>query len=281
MKERECPEYIYDDATEEQDVQIEKILNYPVDQEEIDLVAYDLLTDDGPTLSSEVSEPLRSVLGAWNGFIYWTSTATAPTAGMISLMLQPATADGQDGRFQASGKSNASDFTVSGECHPGDTVDTISITFTRSFPAHFPSQYWHGQLNTTTETITGEWGNDPDYGTHHGIFVLKRTAPEFLCFRPAPVAFETNKARALWSFALSAIRYQVHRQSWSWDFFRKRRNDRKRFIELYIRATQYGCPLKPAESEELSQIRQSFTTSDSRFYHSLAKYKIRRIIGHE
>src|SRR6266481_779307 len=162
--ERECPDYIYDDDdTEEKDVQIGKILNYPVDQGEIDLAAYDLLTDDGPILPAEVSSPLRPVLGAWNGFIYWTSTATAPTAGMISLMLHPATADGQDGRFKASGRNNASDFTVSGECSSGDTVDAINISFTRSFPARYPAQYWHGQLNTVTETITGEWGNDPDY----------------------------------------------------------------------------------------------------------------------
>jgi hypothetical protein len=218
-----------------------------------------------------------AVLGLWNGFIY---SGAVSTAGMISMTLRPSTLEGQDLHFQASGRSNTSDFTVSGECSWGEAPNAINFTFKRSFPARLPTQYWYGQLNTDTDTMTGTCGHDADRATQRAIFILKRTAPEYLCFRPAPATFEANKARALWTYALSAIQYHVRRQSYSWPFFSERRDNRKRFIELYIRNTEYGCPLDRTEAAELARIRQTFTTADNRFYHSLAQYQIRIILGH-
>jgi hypothetical protein len=280
VREKEFPEYPYDDSTEEKDVKFEDILNYPVNQEDLDFAAYDSRTQAGPTPHAEASSPLRAVLGLWNGFRYWDPSNTLPFGGMISMSLCPSTPEGKDQRFQASGRSNASDFTVSGECISADTDYAIKITFKRAFPARYPTEYWSGTVDTATGTITGTWGYDPDLDTHSASFILKRTAPEDLCFRPAPATFEANQIRALWSFARSAIRYQVRRKSWSWSFFSERRDNRKRFIDLYIRDTEFGCPLTQNEETELSRIRQTFTTADSRFYHSLAEYQIRRTTRH-
>ncbi|KAJ7779541.1 hypothetical protein B0H14DRAFT_2631247 [Mycena olivaceomarginata] len=62
---------------------------------------------------------------------------------------------------------------------------------------------------------------------------------------------------------------------WSWSYFKERRDNRKRFIELYIRSTKFGPPMSDEEWEDLSRVKKTLTTSDSRFYHSLAEAQIR------
>jgi hypothetical protein len=124
-----------------------------------------------------------------------------------------------------------------------------------------------------------------------------------MCFFPAPAVLKVNKARALWGFAISAVRYTIRKEDWSWAFFKQRTANRKRFIELYIRSTRFGKPLTTAEQvrnfyyfgwlhpitqvaldrtrpdkkvhyntqtvHPLLTIVRSFTTADSRFYHSI------------
>jgi hypothetical protein len=102
-----------------------------------------------------------------------------------------------------------------------------------------------------------------------------------MCFFPAPVILEANKPRALWFFATSAVLYGIRRGTWSWSFFQQRAESRRRFIELYIRSTRFGRPLNRTEEDELGLIKKSFTTADSRFFHSIAENKIRVTTSHE
>jgi Vacuolar sorting-associated protein 13, extended-chorein len=191
-------------------------------------------------------------------------------SGMISFTICPGN---RDNEFQASGRSNGHDFKISGTCSPGETQSTITVSFKRTFAARAGPQYWDGQFDSSTDTITGTVSFDEERTTTS--FFLKRTSPDQLCFRPSPAAFEANKAQALWSFALSAARGYVRQRSWSWSFFRERRDTRKRFIQLYIRDTAFGKPLDEAENTEFSQILSGLTTFDSNFYYSLGLYQIR------
>lgn len=61
---------------------------------------------------------------------------------------------------------------------------------------------------------------------------------------------------------------------WSYSFFRQRRNDRKEWLRLYI---------KDRNEEETARylaLRHSFSSADSRHYHSLAKIEKRKILNH-
>lgn len=54
-------------------------------------------------------------------------------------------------------------------------------------------------------------------------------------YRPDDSEFESNKPRALWKFATTSIREEVHDKNrrWTWDHFRERRDDRHRYVELF------------------------------------------------
>lgn len=62
---------------------------------------------------------------------------------------------------------------------------------------------------------------------------------EYRSFRPPQEEFEKNRNRALWKFATSAIRSEVHEKhrQWSWEYFAERRNDRKAYVELFKKKT--------------------------------------------
>lgn len=271
-------EYPYDDNLEAQHVEIGKVLNYPADQDLLDFAAYDAPAEIPSPRSSQVSPVLSGLMGQWNGLSYWPATALVPLAGMMSMVLRPI--EGRSRHFQASSRSNSSDFTITGECNFSQSPDIVDFTFKRTFPARFAPQYFVGSWNEATDALTGTWGLDADPHTHDGIFFFKRMTPEFLCWLPAPVEFKVNKARALWSFAISAVCYGVRKRRWSWSFFRERMDNRKRFIELYIRNTKFGKPLNADEETELGRLKKTFTTADSRFYHSLAEHQIRVTTGH-
>lgn len=276
--ERHIPEYPYDEKLEPPIQDVQKVLNYPIDQETLDFAAYNSPASSPSPRSSQVSHTLSCLMGQWNGLNYSPATALVPRAGMISMVLLPV--EGRSRHFQASSRSNSSDFSISGECHASQSRGVVEFAFKRSFPARFPPQYFRGSWSMTTDTMTGTWGLDSDPHNHDGIFVFKRMTPENLCWLPAPVEFKANKPRALWSFAISAVCYSVRKSRWSWAFFRERRDNRKRFIELYIRSTKFGRPLNAGEEAELGRVKKSLTTADSRFYHSLAERQIRRTTGH-
>ncbi|KAF8516788.1 hypothetical protein JB92DRAFT_2909192 [Gautieria morchelliformis] len=275
VRERDPPYYPYNDKLEEQNLKAEDICNYPLDQQGLDHAAYDPPSSEEVPGLAQPNFSLKAVLGPWNGNLYYTGQVT--NSGMISFTLCPGN---RDNEFQASGRSNGHDFKISGTCSPGETQSIIAVSLKRTFAARQGPQYWDGQFDSATDTMTGAVSFDEERMPTSLTFFLKRTSPDQLRFRPSPAAFEANKARALWTFALSAARGDVRRQSWSWSFFRERRDTRKRFIQLYIRDTGFGKPLDEAERAELSQILKGLTTADSNFYHSLALYQIRITPGH-
>jgi hypothetical protein len=183
-------------------------------------------------------------------------------------------------KFGASSRSNMTDFTISGECN-AQNADVVNFTFKQTFPARFSPLYFAGTWTTVTQCLSGTWGEESDPRSHGGVFTFKRTLPECMCFFPAPTVLQTNQSQALWKFAIESIRYGVRRGQWSWSFFKERADRRKRFIELYIRATRFGKPLNRSEQEELGLLKKSFTVADSRFYHSIAESQIRITTDHE
>ncbi|KAJ7291055.1 hypothetical protein C8J57DRAFT_208463 [Mycena rebaudengoi] len=275
---QEFPDYPYDDALEAQEVDEQKILNYPLGIEKLDFGAYNAEIEKAkPTKStSRPSTALKTLLGSWNGFTYSPASSVVPSSGMISMEL---VAYGSR-RFQANSRSNMTDFTIAGECS-GESTETVNFTFKQTFPARFSPLYFSGTWRRATQSLSGTWGAEADSRTHEGVFVFKRIIPEYMCFFPAPAVLKANKPRSLWAFAISSVRYSIRKEAWSWAFFKQRTANRKRFIELYVRSTRFGRPLNNAEEEELGLIKKSFTTADSRFYHSIAENQIRVTTGHD
>ncbi|KAJ7498476.1 hypothetical protein FB451DRAFT_1016491 [Mycena latifolia] len=268
-------EYPYDDSLEAQNVDLSKILNYPLGMDRLDFDAY----KPAPRPKKSATRPaaaLRSLLGTWNGFTYSPASSVVPSSGMISIELSAL----GNLKFGANSRANMTDFTISGECN-APNVDVVNFTFKQTFPARFSPLYFAGSWTSTTESLSGTWGEDSDPRTHNGVFIFKRTVPECMCFFPAPPILKENQSRALWKFAIESVRFGVRRGYWSWSLFKQRADGRKRFIELYIRNTRFGKPLSRKEEEELGVLKKSFTVADSRFYHSIAESQIRVTTDHD
>jgi hypothetical protein len=153
-----------------------------------------------------------------------------------------------------------SEFNISGECS-AQHLDLVNFSFKQTFPARFSPLYFAGSWDISTQSLSGTWGEEADPRTHPGVFIFKRMLPECMCFFPPPTVLQANSSKALWQFAIAAVRYGVRRGSWSWSFFKARADSRKRFIELYIRSTRFGRPLSRNEQEELGLLKKSFTTA--------------------
>jgi Vacuolar sorting-associated protein 13, extended-chorein len=220
------------------------------------------------------------MLGTWNGFMYRKVVPTLPCRGMLSMTLRPTSVKEQTLWFEGTSRSSLGGFRVSGRCSQDAAANSFHFTMKREFVSDHTTQYWDGQFDVATETIMGTWGIDRDASAHFGTFILKRTAPEDLRFRPAPATIEAKKARSLWTFAISAVLSRVRRQLWSWSHFKERKHTRERFITLYTRHVHLGHPLNGDELLTFRRVRRRLTAADSRFYHSLADDRIRKIINH-
>lgn len=75
---------------------------------------------------------------------------------------------------------------------------------------------------------------------------------EYRPFRPPQREIELNRERALWKFAISAIRSEVHdkNRKWSWAFFAERRDDRKEYVRLFKAKSraEIGPDVRPSPS---------------------------------
>lgn len=279
MKGLDPPEYAYDDSTEAANIKPEDVLNYPYDQDELDVSGYDDI--GGIVEPTSDSTQLSSIAGTWNGFLYDKSFSSMPLTGMISMDLKLSTPNDSSQPFTASGRYGILEYTLAGQCSPGITPGLIDVTFKQSYPARFLPKYYHGQFEPGSGSLTGTWGYNEDHSLNTWQFEFKRIPASYMGFRPVPSIFETNKPRALWNFAVSAILYDVGKKNWSKRFFDQRRESKDRFLDLQIRATHFGRDLDEEEADELRALWHKFSAADNRFYHSLSAYKVRRIIGHK
>lgn len=83
--------------------------------------------------------------------------------------------------------------------------------------------------------------------------------------------------RAWFKFAGNAVLSQVHdkNKKWSWAYFAERRDDRKRYIELFKKQKKQEL-LSPEEGEDVKRLEAKLSYEDLRFYRSLARNELRK-----
>ncbi|GAA6006460.1 hypothetical protein JCM10207_004941 [Rhodosporidiobolus poonsookiae] len=99
---------------------------------------------------------------------------------------------------------------------------------------------------------------------------------EYRSFRPPQKEIDRNRNRALWKFAISAIRSEVHdkHKRWSWAYFAERRDDRKAYVRLFKAKTLATISIE--ESQELVDLEKKLDYKDIRFYRSIARSEMRK-----
>ncbi|KAJ1325154.1 vacuolar protein sorting-associated protein 13A/C [Microdochium nivale] len=83
--------------------------------------------------------------------------------------------------------------------------------------------------------------------------------------------------RAWFKFAGDAVLTKIHdrNRKWSWDYFKERRDDRRRYIELF-KKTKANQQLSGEDSDDLNRLEMKLGYEDLRFWRSLARNQLRR-----
>ncbi|KAF8254179.1 hypothetical protein K440DRAFT_652243 [Wilcoxina mikolae CBS 423.85] len=83
--------------------------------------------------------------------------------------------------------------------------------------------------------------------------------------------------RAWLKFATDAVLSQIHERNrkWSWAYFAERRDDRKRYIELFKKQKRQEH-LTPDETRDIQKLEHKLSYEDLRFYRSLARNQLRK-----
>lgn len=83
--------------------------------------------------------------------------------------------------------------------------------------------------------------------------------------------------RAWLKFAFGAVHAKIKERNrrWSWSYFKERRDDRIRYIELFKKKKKED-KLTPAENEELDKLEFKLSYEDLRFWRSLARNQLRK-----
>ncbi|KAL6852120.1 hypothetical protein J3F83DRAFT_570868 [Trichoderma novae-zelandiae] len=99
---------------------------------------------------------------------------------------------------------------------------------------------------------------------------------EYKALKPKGVTAKEDP-RAWLLFAGNAILSKIHERNrrWSWDYFRERRDDRRRYIELFKKKKQ-GLQLEPDEASDLDKLEFKLSYEDLRFWRSLARNQLKK-----
>ncbi|KAK8040003.1 vacuolar protein sorting-associated protein vps13 [Apiospora rasikravindrae] len=83
--------------------------------------------------------------------------------------------------------------------------------------------------------------------------------------------------RAWFKFAGNAVLNKIHERNrrWTWDYFRERRDDRKRYIELF-KKKKANQQFSPAETADLDKLEKKLGYEDLRFWRSLARNQLKK-----
>ena len=188
---------------------------------------------------------------------------------MMTFVLVPGEGEGD---FKASVWSGKGRQTVAGRCSKGE-YDVIQIKFKISFlSALWNPIFFNGRFDPERDALTGVWGPSAELESSMGKMEFRRIPPHYLAVYPSIKELHDNKSRALWKFAISAVRNDVRREHWTWTYFSQRRDDRKTVVPLLIRSRWFGPPLSTEETETLYAITRRLIPSDACFYNSKVEH---------
>ena len=188
---------------------------------------------------------------------------------MMTFVLEPG--DGEH-ELKANGWSNRGCYTVTGSWSKGEN-DVTEIKFKMTVQgALWAVVFFNGRFDAERDALTGSWGLSADAENSSGLMEFRRIPPRYLTVYPSIEELSDNKPRALWGFAIAAVRNDVRREHWSWSYFAQRRDDRETVLSLAMRYLCFGEPLDIEETERCSAASQRLTSADACFYGSRIEF---------
>ena len=151
-----------------------------------------------------------------------------------------------------------------------DEDDAMQINFKLSFssPLWAPI-FFNGRFDPERDALTGVWSSSAEVESSRGKMEFRRIQPCYLTVYPSIKELRDNKPRALWRFAISAVRNDIQRNHWTWSYFSRRRDDRKTIVSLLVRSRWFGPPLRAEEQGSFHAIARRLMSDDACFYDSM------------
>jgi len=270
----------YDDANEDQTVKAEDILKFETLEDlSLDYWLYDGHTIDDVPNYGDVGWPLKDILGHWHGYFYETGGVRdiREVISMMTFVLEPA---GGDGDFKANGWSIGGRFIIAGSWSLSDN-DLIRLKFKmtpRTGSAH--PIFFNGHFDAERHALTGVWGLSAELERSLGLLEFRRILPHYLTMYPSIKELSDNKPRALWKFAIAAVRNDIRQQSCTWSYFSQRRDDRQTVVSFLLRYSFFGKPLNGEEIQKLFAALARLTSADACFYGSMVTRKRAHVLIH-
>ena len=94
----------------------------------------------------------------------------------------------------------------------------------------------------------------------------------------APKETTKENPRAWIRFAGTAVldKIQDRNRKWTWDYFKERRDKRRRYIEIFKKKKKEEQKLTEDETKEMTQLENDLSYEDLRFWRSLARSQLRK-----
>ena len=279
----------YDDANEDQVVKLDEILKYEY-KDELALAdwVYDGHSIDDAPDHGDVRAPLKDMyvlhpylrfdsliayfsLGHWHGYFYEDDgiRATSGVVSMMTFVLEPANGERE---FKAKAWSNKGRYKITGSWSIGEN-DTVDVKFKMIYESViWIATFFKGRFDAERDALTGVWGLSADMENPGGPMEFRRIQPRYLAVYPTIKELSDNKPRALWGFAIAAVRNDIRRERWSWSYFSQRRDDRKMVLTFVTRYLHFGEPLNDEETQRCCAASQRLTPADACFYASRIDY---------
>jgi hypothetical protein len=208
---------------------------------------------------------MRRSSGNWNGYFYDLEGVHCGVHSMMTFVLVPVEGERD---FKADVWSLKGRQTIAGSWYEGrDDVMQIKFKISFSSPLWFPV-YFNGSFDPERDALTGVWGPSAELESPIGKMEFRRIPPCYLTVYPSIKEYRDNKPRALWRFAIAAVRNSIRRDHWTWSYFSQRRNDRKTVVSLLVHSRWFGPPLNAEEIETFHAISRRLMPGDACFYDS-------------
>jgi hypothetical protein len=204
-------------------------------------------------------------LGNWSGYSYNLEGTRWGSPSMMTFVLMPA---GGERNIKAEVLSLRGRQRLTGSLSKGED-EVIQIKFKISFSTGiWAPVYFSGRFDPERDALTGVWGPSAELESSMGKMEFRRIPPCYLAVYPSIKELSDDKPRALWRFAIAAVRNDIRRDHWTWSCFSQRRNDRKTIVPLLVRSRWFGPPLSDEENETVHTIARRLIPNDGCFYDS-------------
>ncbi|OSX66346.1 hypothetical protein POSPLADRAFT_1133525 [Postia placenta MAD-698-R-SB12] len=264
----------YDDTEEDKDVPTaETVLFYAYDQSQLNAGA-NAMEDTATDEDRKATGNLKNILGRWTGYNY--TNTEYPFSVMFTVFIHTLNAESTQYEALVHVPDSKVEFKLAGDIVP-EADGKVTYQFRLIIPIHGMLVEYDGTLNEDGSMLSGKWGSN---AVRDASFFLSRMPAEVLICRPSPMELQTDRIRALWRFALTAVQEQVARRRFTWKFLATRRDVRHRYMDLALR-TQLGRPLNEAEDEEGRKCMRALTPLDALICHHVMELRKRTICIHK